>query len=56
MGTGTNFDPAGTVPVPAGTFVTHFAKQVHYDGAKDEEVVVLIVGDGPATSTRVEQK
>jgi len=56
MGTGTTFDPASTVPVPAGTFVTHFGKQVHYDGAKDEEVVLLIVGEGPATSTRVEQK
>jgi hypothetical protein len=29
MGTGTTFDPASTVPVPAGTFVTHFGKQVH---------------------------
>jgi hypothetical protein len=56
MGTGATFDPAGTVPVPAGTFVTHFGKKVHYDGAKDEEVVLLITGDGPATSTRVEQK
>jgi hypothetical protein len=24
---------------------------VHYDGAKDEDAVLLIVGDGPATST-----
>ena len=56
MGTGTTFDPASTVPVPAGTFVTHFAKQVHYDGSKDEECVLLIMGEGPATSTRVEQK
>ena len=23
--------------MPAGTFVTHFGKQIHYDGAKDEE-------------------
>ena len=56
MGTGTTFDPAGTTPVPAGTFVTHFGKQVHYDGAKDGEVVLLITGDGPATSTRVDPK
>jgi hypothetical protein len=56
MGTGDKFDPASTTPVPAGTFVTHFAKQVHYDGSKDEEVVLLITGEGPATSTRVEQK
>lgn len=52
VGSGGNFDPAGsTVPMPAGTVVTHFGKQVHYDGAKDEDAVLLIVGDGPATST-----
>ena len=34
VGTGTKFDPDSTVPMPAGTFVTHFGKQVHYDGAK----------------------
>jgi hypothetical protein len=45
VGTGTKFDPNSTVPMPAGTFVTHFGKQVHYDGAKDEEAVLLIVGE-----------
>ena len=55
VGTGNKFDPANTVPMPAGTFVTHFGKQVHWDGAKDEDAVLLIVGMGPATSTRVEQ-
>ena len=56
MGTGDKFDPASTVPVPAGTFVTHFGKQVHYDGTKDEEAVLLITGEGPATSTPAEEK
>ena len=55
VGTGNKFDPDGTVPMPAGTFVTHFGKQVHWDGAKDEETILLIVGEGPATSTRVEE-
>jgi hypothetical protein len=55
VGSGNTFDPDGTVPMPAGTFVTHFGKQVHYDGAKDEEVVLIIVGEGPATLTRVEE-
>jgi hypothetical protein len=40
--------------MPAGSFVTHFAKQVHWDGAKDEEVWLLIVGQGPATLTLVD--
>src|SRR5690242_1495923 len=52
VGTGPNFDPAnGTVPMPAGSFVTHYGKQVHWDGAKDVDAVLLIVGEGPATST-----
>jgi quercetin dioxygenase-like cupin family protein len=56
VATGNKFDPSTeTVPMPAGSFVTHFANQVHWDGAKDEEAWVLIVGDGPGTSTRVEE-
>jgi hypothetical protein len=55
VGSGNKFDPDSTVPMPAGTFVTHFGKQVHYDGAKDEETILQIVGEGPATSTRVEE-
>jgi len=35
----------------AGSFVTHFGKQVHWDGAKDTDAVLLIVGEGPATTT-----
>jgi hypothetical protein len=47
---------ANTTPMPAGSFVTHFAKQVHWDGAKDEDAVLLIMGEGPATSTAAEEK
>jgi hypothetical protein len=54
VGSGPKFDPANTTPMPAGSFVTHFAKQVHWDGAKDEETWLLIVGDGPATLTLVD--
>ena len=57
VGSGPNFDPAsGSVPIPAGSFVTHYGKQVHYDGAKDEDTVLEIVGEGPATSTPAEVK
>jgi hypothetical protein len=51
VGTGDKFDPDSTVPLPVGTYVTHFAKEVHYDGAKNEEVWLLMAGEGPATST-----
>jgi len=56
VGTGAKFDPDKTVPMPAGSFVTHFGKEIHYDGAKDSEAVLEIVGDGPATATPAEQK
>ena len=55
MGSGATFDPDHSVSLPAGTFVTHFGKQVHWDGAKDEEAWVLIVGEGPGTLTLVEE-
>jgi hypothetical protein len=56
VGSGPKFDPEhGTTPMPPGSFVTHFGKQVHWDGAKDEDAVLLIMGEGPATSTRVEE-
>jgi hypothetical protein len=57
VGSGPKFDPdKGTTPMPAGSFVTHFGKQVHWDGAKDEDAVLLIMGEGPATSTAAEEK
>lgn len=56
VGTGTKFDPDSTKGIPAGSFVTHYGKQIHYDGAKDEEVTLEIVGMGPATATPAEKK
>ena len=54
VGTGSKYDPDSTTPIPAGSFVTHYGKQIHYAGAKDEEVTLEIVGMGPATSTPAE--
>ena len=52
VGSGPKWDPEhGSVAMPAGSFVTHYGKQVHWDGAKDVDAVLLIVGMGPATST-----
>lgn len=56
MGWGTKYTPESTFPVPAGSFVTHYGGQPHYDGAKDGDVVLQIVGIGPATSTSKEEK
>jgi len=35
VGTGDKFEPDSTVPIPVGSYVTHFGKEIHYDGAKD---------------------
>ena len=51
VGSGPNFDPDATVPMPAGSHVIHYAKGVHFDGAKDEPATILVWGEGPATST-----
>ena len=55
-GSGPKLDPANTTPMPAGSFVTHFGKQVHWGGAKDDDAVLLIMGEGPATATAAEEK
>ena len=54
VGTGNKWDKDATIGVKAGGAVTHFGKEVHYDGAKDEEVIVLITGEGPSTNTPVD--
>ena len=56
VNTGAKYDPDGMKPVPAGSFVVHTAKEVHYDGAKDGECILEIVGMGPATATAAEEK
>ena len=56
VNTGPKYDTDGMKPVPAGRFVTHFGTEIHYDGAKDAECILQIVGMGPATATQAEQK
>ncbi|OAI19197.1 hypothetical protein A1507_07900 [Methylomonas koyamae] len=51
VGTGSDYNPDELKPVPAGSFVTHYGNEVHYDGAKDEDTILQIVGIGPATAT-----
>jgi hypothetical protein len=56
VGTGPKWDPATTKGLGPGTFVVHKGKEIHWDGAKDVECVLEIVGMGPATSTPAEAK
>jgi len=56
LGSGEKYDPDSTVPVGPGTYVYHAAKGIHYDGAKNEEVVIQVWGIGPDGSTPAEKK
>jgi oxalate decarboxylase/phosphoglucose isomerase-like protein (cupin superfamily) len=56
VATGDVFDPNNTVPMRAGTQVYHYGKQIHYDGAKDEDAIIQLTGMGPATTTPAERK
>ena len=50
VNSGREFDPGGTVPVPAGGFVRRVAHTPHYDGVKQsarEPVVIGIFGIAP---------
>jgi len=52
-GDGDVFDPSKTVPLKVGSFMKHPSGAHHYDGAKDEEVIVEIMGIGPSDTTRM---
>ncbi|MES2605422.1 MAG: cupin domain-containing protein [Pseudomonadota bacterium] len=50
-GTGTTFDPELTVPVGPGSYMLHPAGEMHFDGARGEDVILQIVGVGPGGKT-----
>ncbi len=52
-GEGDVFDPGKTVPLKPGSFMKHPAGTHHYDGSKEEEVIVQLMGMGPSTTTRM---
>ena len=54
-GSGPKFDKGDTVPMAAGSFVVHYPNKVHYDGAKDEEVIVQISGIGSNKTILVDE-
>ena len=56
VGTGSHYDYDGATPIPTGSFVTHYGKQIHYDGSHEGDAVLLIMGEGPATATPAEVK
>ena len=55
-GEGDVFQPDKMVPIKAGGLMFHPAGYHHYDGAKDEEVIVQIMGMGPVKTIATEKK
>jgi quercetin dioxygenase-like cupin family protein len=54
-GTGATFDPAKAVPLKPGSYMLHPAHALHWDGSNsDEEVIVQIVGIGPADTVQAD--
>ena len=53
-GEGDVFDMNKTVPIRTGGFMLHPAGLHHYDGARDEEVIVQMIGMGPVQTINVE--
>jgi mannose-6-phosphate isomerase-like protein (cupin superfamily) len=52
-GTGDAFDPSKTVALTPGSYMMHPAGAHHFDGAKDEEVILQIIGYGPTSTVRL---
>jgi quercetin dioxygenase-like cupin family protein len=50
------YNPDKMVPVKQGSFIFEPAFGHHYDQAKDEEVIVQIMGPGPVKSFQLENK
>lgn len=50
------YDPSKTYPLPPGSMATDLPNTVHWDGAKDEPVVLEIAGDGPSPNINVDEQ
>ena len=49
------YNPDDMLAVPEGTFIYQPPEGHHYDMAKDEEVIVQIMGMGPVITTQIPQ-
>lgn len=52
IGTGSSVDKDRTVGMPKGSYIHDFANGTHYEGTKDEDLWLLVVGMGPAAPER----
>ena len=56
VGYGEAFDESQMKALPAGSVFTEPAKQPHYVWAKDGEVIIQVIGNGPSATTIIGQK
>lgn len=56
VGYGEQMDDSTMKALPAGSIFTEPAKQPHYVWAKDGEVVIQVIGNGPSATTQVQPK
>jgi hypothetical protein len=56
VSTSTHWDPKTTWPLPEGSFATDLAGKVHWDGSKDEDLILLVTGMGPMKTATVPEK
>ncbi len=54
MGYGEQMDDGAMKALPAGSIFTEPAKQPHYVWAKDGEVVIQVIGNGPSATIQVQ--
>ena len=52
-GAGDEFAPDKTVALKPGSFMKHPAGAHHFDGSKNEEVTVQLMGMGPTSTTKI---
>jgi hypothetical protein len=52
IGTGATVDKDKTVAMPKGSYIHDFANGTHYEGTKDQDLWLLVVGMGPAAPER----
>lgn len=50
-GTGGEWAPDKTIGLKPGSYMRHPGGELHFDGAKDEEVILQLIGTGPSATT-----
>jgi quercetin dioxygenase-like cupin family protein len=56
ISTSDHWDPKTTWPLPEGSFATDLANKVHWDGSKNEELILLVTGIGPMKTVTVPEQ